>query len=430
MTIRQFAYLAGGCIIGYVVYKTLPLPALLKYPIVGVAALGGVALAFLPIQDRPLDRWIVAFIKSIFAPTQYFWEKQEIPPDILTRTVSTPTVVTPKQYIESHQDANNKLKSYLATLPVSAHQTISDHEHQYIERTLSLFQTGSNGPVIPTTFSSSSSATHNPSQQSVTVRSAVAAVHAPTISRVPSLSPTPSVIPQPKPDLESVPRPVSANPNAPAPETAAKPPVTVSVPPTPQPTEPPVKNQVNEDALQEQLKLMNAEKMKLAKELEQLKSQMGSFEKPTIVNPKLAEEASLPTIKSVSAKSAPTEIGMPNIPNIPNIVLGVVKDGQKRLLPNIILTIKDSKGMPVRALKTNKLGQFETATPLASGTYLLELEDPLKRFVFDIAQIVLTGKIFLPIEIIAKGQKEIVREQLTKEIFGSMAPIANQAAAV
>jgi hypothetical protein len=39
------------------------------------------------------------------------------------------------------------------------------------------------------------------------------------------------------------------------------------------------------------------------------------------------------------------------------------------------------------------------------------------------AQIILSGKIFLPVEIIAKGEKELLREKLTKDIFGS--PSAN-----
>src|SRR3970282_1370757 len=83
MTVRQFGYLVSGFIIGFVLYKTLPLPPLLSYPIIGAVVFSGFAFAFLPIQERPLDKWIVAFIKSILSPTQYLWQKVEDMPDIL-----------------------------------------------------------------------------------------------------------------------------------------------------------------------------------------------------------------------------------------------------------------------------------------------------------------------------------------------------------
>ncbi|OGG32335.1 hypothetical protein A3I51_02125 [Candidatus Gottesmanbacteria bacterium RIFCSPLOWO2_02_FULL_38_8] len=56
---------------------------------------------------------------------------------------------------------------------------------------------------------------------------------------------------------------------------------------------------------------------------------------------------------------------------------------------------------------------------MQNSIYHIEAEDPLKRYVFDIAEINLSGKVFLPIEITAKGEKELMREKLTKEIFGN-----------
>lgn len=37
---------------------------------------GGLALAFVPFQDRPLEKWIIAFIKSIYFPTIYTYKKR------------------------------------------------------------------------------------------------------------------------------------------------------------------------------------------------------------------------------------------------------------------------------------------------------------------------------------------------------------------
>lgn len=174
--------------------------------------------------------------------------------------------------------------------------------------------------------------------------------------------------------------------------------------------------------MKRQLAQLMEEKKKLSQELTSMKQVPAPTpqEGPQVVKPTVAkDEPQKPTIKAVTPKQAIDEIGLPSLPQTPNVVIGVIKDGQKKQLPNIILTIKDSKGMPIRALKTNKLGQFITATPLANGTYYLEVEDPMKRYVFDVAEITMKGEIFLPIEITAKGEKDLIREKLTKELFGN-----------
>src|SRR5512136_725865 len=51
MTLKQFTQLAGG------------------------------ALIFLPIQDRPLSTWIFAFLRSIYSPTYFVWNKAKKPID-------------------------------------------------------------------------------------------------------------------------------------------------------------------------------------------------------------------------------------------------------------------------------------------------------------------------------------------------------------
>ena len=188
--------------------------------------------------------------------------------------------------------------------------------------------------------------------------------------------------------------------------------------------------EVQEKKVPDELTKILAEKDKLEKELAQLKKELTqsqkpvplsgtTAEKPEIVKPELAPEKKEPTIKTVTAKTAVNLIGIPRLPQVPNIIMGVIKDMQGKILPNIILTVKDTNGVPHRALKTNRLGQFSTATPLQNSIYHIEAEDPLKRYVFDIAEINLSGKVFLPIEITAKGEKELMREKLTKEIFGN-----------
>ena len=66
----------------------------------------------------------------------------------------------------------------------------------------------------------------------------------------------------------------------------------------------------------------------------------------------------------------------------------------------MVAVIYDKEGLPVRALKTNKLGQFTGSTPLPNGTYTLEVEKD--NFRFDVLQIELAGDILPPLQITAK----------------------------
>lgn len=84
----------------------------------------------------------------------------------------------------------------------------------------------------------------------------------------------------------------------------------------------------------------------------------------------------------------------------PNVINGIVKDLSDALLEGVVVVIYDKEGLPVRALKTNKLGQFSGSTPLHNGTYTVELEKD--GFAFDVLQIDLTGAILPPLLITAK----------------------------
>ena len=66
--------------------------------------------------------------------------------------------------------------------------------------------------------------------------------------------------------------------------------------------------------------------------------------------------------------------------NTPNVISGLIMDPTGVPLEGAVLVVRDAGGIPVRALKTNKLGQFLSATPLASGEYSLEIESETAAF--------------------------------------------------
>ncbi len=123
-----------------------------------------------------------------------------------------------------------------------------------------------------------------------------------------------------------------------------------------------------------------------------------------------------PALDAAHVRSVPRNltqgVGLSHVPDAPNIVSGIVKDSRGNVLPNILVEVKDSAGNPVRAFKTNPLGQFTSATQLANGVYTIELEDPKKQHAFNIVQINAQGQIMLPIEIISHDAREALRQAL------------------
>ncbi len=106
MTLKQFLQLAGGIIVGLLFYAS-GLPFFLKWPAIAISVTIGASIAFLPIEGRPLDQWIVAFFRSIYSPTVYTWQKTTSPfaklsspplppPSLVTPLPSQITVVAPE----------------------------------------------------------------------------------------------------------------------------------------------------------------------------------------------------------------------------------------------------------------------------------------------------------------------------------------------
>lgn len=108
MTLHQFIYLLVFVPTGVVVYKTIPIPFL--NILVGLAISSiGVLLAFLPVNDRPLDVFIKNLYKRLTSPTQYLYKKNNPPPSFLVGAQSQ----TNTQTVADHVDSQDKLSKYI-----------------------------------------------------------------------------------------------------------------------------------------------------------------------------------------------------------------------------------------------------------------------------------------------------------------------------
>lgn len=131
MTLKQFFQLAAGAVIGLIIYS-FPLPGFFKWPLIALAVIGGAAFAFLPIQDRPLEQWLIAFFRSIYAPTIYVWRKREVPVQYFAvGTASQPTPVPEAPDSTPHD--------------VSTH-VLEQNEQNFLSRISSMFRVKTPAP--------------------------------------------------------------------------------------------------------------------------------------------------------------------------------------------------------------------------------------------------------------------------------------------
>lgn len=109
-----------------------------------------------------------------------------------------------------------------------------------------------------------------------------------------------------------------------------------------------------------------------------------------------SSQATLPPSSAQTAQTSNT-LPFPKKPTLPNIVVGMVFTQEGAIVDNAIIEITDSQGMPLRAVKTNKIGQFFISTPLKDGEYYIQVEkDGLH---FQKQQLVLQQTILDPLEI-------------------------------
>lgn len=384
MTIKQFGYLAGGAILAYISYK-LPLPLFLNWPLAILFAVAGFGFAFIPIEERPMDVWVLSFFKSIYSPTQYVWNKRAPAVQQQTAVPATPAAAVP-----TDRRGNIVQSLYGAPAPTAASKRKGPFDW-LLDMFMPMPKVNQPTQSVPPAQAPAQSGTTLPSR----VASRMDFQMAPVVRK------TQETIAQ----QEEKERELERHMQDVQKELQEK-----------QPTDTRLLELQNElAALREERKTMEEEIIMLRRQIAPANSapppQGGTY----VATP---ASRSGPSVRIITADRA-VGAGLPRLTTFANVVTGIVKDGEQNLLPGVLVTVKDDEGVPLRALKTNRLGQFAASTPLPNGTYVIEIEDPRLRYAFDRAQVTLNGTIVPALEIFAKSQKEISRAKLEKEIFGT-----------
>src|SRR3989344_6833227 len=126
MTVKQFAYLAVGVVLAWVCLQ-FPVYFIIKFPISAFFGILGASLAFLPVEGRPLDAMISHFIKALFSPTQFVYQKtggRLYFPSHNTPTLKNQQAQTPPQ--------TDKLRAYLQAVPHAQKNKLDDKEANFL----------------------------------------------------------------------------------------------------------------------------------------------------------------------------------------------------------------------------------------------------------------------------------------------------------
>jgi hypothetical protein len=349
MTIRQFIYLASGLASAYIIFVVAASKfPIIAWPLILLFGLTGIAYAFLPIMERPLDHWTGAFFRAIFSPTQYKYDSKLINKD-------SPIF-------------NNRLNIYL-------------------KQSLALESLRDTEPIQTPEAKPPAQPTAGTSLQK-----------SPTESHPTQAAPPPPPKPEPQPQPEIRPEVIQPLPSS---EELQK---TVDLAKKAQD----VQNRiVQTEKLLNQIKTSaatpGADSTQFAERFQKVLTDLQALNQSAAeISAQMAtilkSESTARTIPKTVVK--PTLVPTLNLTSTANIINGIVTDSQSNYLEGAIIVAHDKQGLPVRALKTNKLGQFIAATPLANGTYTIITEK--ESLIFDDISITLNGTVLNPIVIAAK----------------------------
>ena len=353
MTIKQFAYVAFGVIVSVILYY-LPISIIIKIFLIPLFGGGGILTAFLPVEGRPIDIMAANLFKAIFSPNQFVYQKMGRQFSFTHMPVpnTPPAPLQQNIHVPVAPDKREQLQTLLNTAPVQSQNELDKKEQAYLQ----------------------------------------------------SLS-TPTSI--------AIPVPVAKPPSppAPAPQPAVQPNAELLSKQEQQLTQE-LEQAKKDDAgnpkvelLERQVQALHFQRQQLEQQLQQLQTQLTASQKIQ------AQEAAQQRVHNIPKDQMRSQ-GLPHVSDTPNVIVGIVKDSRGNVLPGMLVEVKDKDGNPVRAFKTNQLGQFASATPLATGMYTIELEDPKNQHSFDVIQIAASNQILLPIEIVSKDAREELRQQL------------------
>lgn len=385
MTIKQFAFLAGGTVFAWIIFS-LPVTYFLKLPLSSVIVFFGIAFAFLSIEGRPMDTMIFNFIKATFSPTKYVYQPPSF--DIAFQTGAAKqdeqVNITPVPFKILTQPQNELDKQSLRSENLK-------REFDFFHMLSQMLHPAASSPNLSQAQDSNLS---HPYIVSGNVKGEERKEH------------------HERPEVEDKKEEEEAQ-KLQVQTQALQQELKVAV-------EHEKESQGSQNYEEAHKKVLEVEKLlnetllskqSLEKEIQNLKRQL-EMQQKQVFTPSSAEAPKTLNVRTIANKAQGKTAGLPIAPEFPNVISGIVKDPRGNPLPNILVEVKDMDGNPVRAFKTNPLGQFQASTALTNGIYTIEFEDPKAMNKFDIIKFEAKGDIVLPVEVISIDTREELRKSL------------------
>jgi hypothetical protein len=355
MTLKQFAEIGAGCVVGFLIYTT-NLTAFIKWPFIGLAVAAGAMAAFVPFEERPLDHWIATFFKVLYKPTKFFWKREpHIPDAFLYKPNADQSVLTSELDLSPYR--RQRIKDYLTSVqnPIPL-DPFESAEEVHMQSIMSAFNT------IRVEETGGEKVAHRPSLK-VRVRQFKG-------SATPLFTVDAQSSAQPEAELQA--------------EVQLQQRQALAATQVAQEIEIPELEEVSiEPSIAPEAEATQA--LNTADDRAYLTPDQ-VFETTQVAETMLAEDATLNL-----------DLPFPDPPTIPNKLVGMILSPANDLINDAIVEIQTVDGRVARAVKSNALGQFFVATPLENGDYTLLVEKD--GFAFNPLQISLNGKAVPPIEI-------------------------------
>jgi hypothetical protein len=138
MTLKQFAEVGIGVMVAVILYNT-NLLFFVKWPLIVLSVGLGGMMAFVPIEERPLDHWIVTFFRRLYNPTKFYWRKESTVPFAMTPEKTVVKQKEPQLEVDLTPARQQRIKDYLAS--VSQDKPLSEFEEAEKMRLGAVMQT-------------------------------------------------------------------------------------------------------------------------------------------------------------------------------------------------------------------------------------------------------------------------------------------------
>ncbi len=376
MTLKQFAEIALGFVIAFFIYKT-NLIAPVKWTLAILSASFGAALAFLPIEERPLDHWFITFFTILYKPTKFYWKKHSKIPEAFLYT-SSQTTRNQINEVDLSPQRRERITEYLQSVKTTASaDEFEESSRLRSSQLLSIFD----DKTLQVDFTRAEKLLKKPKLK-VAVRSLVEVEERQEQEEIIAPAETQEVI-------------VAAS------TFQDYQPVVNSAPiKTHQFSS---KNIISTDQVATQIiipevvdihvdDVYQTEQEKIGSDINEI-NESNEAEKMTFNNDVVPTSNTSLTTNVVQNKDLP----FPIKPTKPNKLVGMVLSQESDLINQATVSLKDAQGKPVTAVKSNALGQFFVTSQLPNGTYTIEvIKDDMS---FMPVQIVLSGAVVDPLEI-------------------------------